>query len=361
MGQNFTMRRVGETMQHDRFRAGDRVVVRSPEEILSTLDSDGTLEGLPFMPEMLDWCGKILRVERRATQTCVAVDPPEYHHRYFNSNDVVLLEDTRCSGASHDGCKRGCKVFWKEAWLRNADSADESNARSSVASENLRTRLKTKIDERYFCQSTELRRATVPFPSDRKWWRARVALMELRSGDRSFRELTAMFARWGYYRLLRRVRGYEWLRGPHDRITPTLSLGLERGDTVRVKSRAEIQATLDRAQRNRGLHVCYEMTSLFGKMTKIRDRVDQIIDEKTGQMHHLSSTVTLELGEGRCFCGQETGDCPRGELMYWREIWLERESVDEDVSSSLELERSALAGLSRDPDLLARPASRPLD
>jgi hypothetical protein len=23
-------------------------------------------------------------------------------------------------------------------------------------------------------------------------------------------------------------------------------------------------------------------------------------------------------------CADETGDCPRGDLMYWREIWLER-------------------------------------
>ena len=29
------------------------------------------------------------------------------------------------------------------------------------------------------------------------------------------------------------------------------------------------------------------------------------------------------LGE-ECLCYGEPGDCPRGELMYWREIWLER-------------------------------------
>ena len=52
-------------MKRHKFRAGDRVIVRSPEEILSTLDADGTLHGLPFMPEMLDWCGKPFRVERR--------------------------------------------------------------------------------------------------------------------------------------------------------------------------------------------------------------------------------------------------------------------------------------------------------
>ena len=63
-------------MKRHKFRAGDRVIVRSPEEILSTLDADGTLDGLPFMPEMLDWCGKPFRVERRAEKTCVDVEPP---------------------------------------------------------------------------------------------------------------------------------------------------------------------------------------------------------------------------------------------------------------------------------------------
>ena len=29
------------------------------------------------------------------------------------------------------------------------------------------------------------------------------------------------------------------------------------------------------------------------------------------------------LGE-ECLCAGQLGDCPRGELMYWREIWLER-------------------------------------
>ena len=47
-------------------------------------------------------------------------------------------------------------------------------------------------------------------------------------------------------------------------------------------------------------------------------------------MREIADTVTLQnigrcgsLGE-ECLCYGEPGDCPRGELMYWREIWLER-------------------------------------
>ena len=39
-------------------RAGDRVELRSPAEILATLDERGCLDGLPFMPEMLGFFGR---------------------------------------------------------------------------------------------------------------------------------------------------------------------------------------------------------------------------------------------------------------------------------------------------------------
>ena len=45
--------------------AGELVEVASREEILSTLDQNGKLDSMPFMPEMLAWCGRPFRVERR--------------------------------------------------------------------------------------------------------------------------------------------------------------------------------------------------------------------------------------------------------------------------------------------------------
>src|SRR5262245_45039589 len=45
-------------------------LVSSEAEILATLDERGAIDGLPFMPEMLAYCGKRLRVELRADKTC---------------------------------------------------------------------------------------------------------------------------------------------------------------------------------------------------------------------------------------------------------------------------------------------------
>src|SRR5262249_35222364 len=51
-------------------RAGDLVEVRSEPEILATLDAEGRLDGLPFMPEMLQYCGQRFRVFKSAHKTC---------------------------------------------------------------------------------------------------------------------------------------------------------------------------------------------------------------------------------------------------------------------------------------------------
>ena len=51
-----------------RVAAGDLVEVRPAREILGTLDAGGTLGGLVFMPEMLEYCGRRFRVSRRAEQ-----------------------------------------------------------------------------------------------------------------------------------------------------------------------------------------------------------------------------------------------------------------------------------------------------
>ena len=99
---------------------------------------------------------------------------------------------------------------------------------------------------------------------------------------------------------------------------------------VRVKSRAQIVETLDHNSRNRGLGICYEMTRCCEGVAEVRYRVDRIIDERTGKMRELHDTVTLQNMRNNetlcdeCLCQDELGDCPRGELMYWREIWLER-------------------------------------
>src|SRR6188508_3609143 len=109
------------------YRVGDWVRVRSAREILDTLDQANELSGLPFMPEMLQYCGKTFRIRSSAHKTCDAVGSIR------RMEDAVHL-DLRCDGSGHDGCQAGCLLFWKTQWLHPADGPDDAapSAQSSA-------------------------------------------------------------------------------------------------------------------------------------------------------------------------------------------------------------------------------------
>jgi hypothetical protein len=307
------------------FRAGDEVVVRAPEDILATLDPNGALDGLPFMPEMVSHCNSRFRVSRRAEKTCVE---GYWSQRRFPANDVVFLEELRCSGDQHDGCKRGCMAFWKEAWLRPASPGEPPVRADESELERLRSRLKVKSDPtHYHCQSTQLGKATEFFPPKYKFrvipqmvW---VSLREIAVRNRSAKEVAGLMAHWVG------LKFKEWrigdrvlvMSGPNKR-TPTQSLDLQPGERVKIKSAPEIEKTLDHKSMNRGLRIATAMTVNCGREYVVRDRVDRMILETTGEMLEIENTVSLKGLE--CLCYYQFGSCPRGDLQFWREIWLER-------------------------------------
>jgi hypothetical protein len=96
-----------------RVRVGEMVEVRGKAEILATLDERGRLDGMPFMPEMFQYCGQPFPVYKRAHKTC---DTVSGNSRGLTLEDSVHL-DLRCAGKAHGGCQAGCLLFWKEAWL----------------------------------------------------------------------------------------------------------------------------------------------------------------------------------------------------------------------------------------------------
>jgi hypothetical protein len=99
-----------------RFCRGDLVEVKAPDEIVATLDAEGASGHLPFMPEMLEFCGRKFRVSNRALTICF-MGPGS--HRRFNDDDVVTLDGVR--SAAHVGCQKACMIFWREAWLRKVE------------------------------------------------------------------------------------------------------------------------------------------------------------------------------------------------------------------------------------------------
>jgi hypothetical protein len=102
---------------------------------------------------------------------------------------------------------------------------------------------------------------------------------------------------------------------------PKGDLGLQPGEWVEVKSRQEIEATLDPAGKNRGLSFESEMVEHCGRRYRVAFQVRQIINEETAQMAHLTNTVALD---GVTCQGLYAKNCPRRNYFYWREIWLRR-------------------------------------
>jgi hypothetical protein len=82
-------------------RVGELVEVRSQEEILATLDERGELDALPFMPEMLRFCGQRFTVYKVAHKLCDTISATGMRRM----RDAVHLTGVRCDGQAHGGCQ----------------------------------------------------------------------------------------------------------------------------------------------------------------------------------------------------------------------------------------------------------------
>jgi hypothetical protein len=305
-------------------RPGDLVEVKTPSEILQTLDSEGSLNALPFMPEMVRSCGKRFRVARRVVKTCCYVGEST-NMRAFKVEDVFTLEDVRCSGDAHDSCPKGCIVFWRDAWLRKVKT-DEAPPRVDFGdSTQLAARLKTlSCDRRYFCQASEILNATRTLD---RWERLVKCLGEVRAGNCTTLQMIGRVSVWLFWKLRRLIVG-EYGRGMK-RSTPSVGLGLQPGDWVEVQPMVNIRETLNRRAHNRGLYFSPDMRLLCGTRQRVEKNLDKIIVDGTGEVRPMSNTVFLE--GSHCSCPHVAfGGCSRDEYTYWREIWLRRSSASSD-------------------------------
>lgn len=296
-----------------RFVRGQMVEVRRAREIEATLDAEGKLDGVPFMPEMATYCGRRFRVFRRADITCVEGQGMR------RMADTVFLEDVRCDGSAHDGCQRRCLIFWKEAWLKLAEQstamADQEVERDAAA---VLAKLPTREQNKYLCQSTALAGATRNLPG----WNILPYVRQVGDGELTVTRFLQIIA-LVLANMVRRLFGLDpigALAGQKSQ-SSKIQLALKPGEWVRIKSAAEIRQTLDAAGRNRGLKFEPEMSESCGQLFQMDLPVEKMIHEETGAMINLKNTVTLKgvTCHGLCAKG-----CPRNNYWYWREDWLER-------------------------------------
>jgi hypothetical protein len=331
--------------------AGDWVEVRSKEDILKTLDGSGQLEGLPFMPQMFNYCGKRFRVFKRAHKTCDTV----YPIRGRRMTSAVHL-DLRCDGKAYGGCQAGCLIFWKDAWLKDVRGSDTAAASSSPQSASMSgateetvsagTRMpgdKDEMNPTYVCQATRLPEYTQPL----NWWDLRQYFEDYSSGNVGLLRIARGTLYSGYFHLLnagigvgrsmlwfydkfqRLIGGVPYPRKhgiiPAGQRTPHDVLNLQPGEWVRVKSYEQILATLDGNNKNRGLYFDAEAVPFCGGTYRVHSRVSRILDERTGKLIKMKTDSIILEG---VYCEARYSNCrmfcPRGIYSYWREIWLER-------------------------------------
>jgi hypothetical protein len=307
-------------------RRGDLVEVRSQAEILATLDERCMLDGLPFMPEMLQYCGHRFRVAARADKICSTM--------YAGSQELpaaVLLEDLRCDGSEHDGCQTGCRIFWKEVWLRRLEpeelalSTPDSNAAdTALVSVAKRWASYAAPDgtARYVCQATESHRASRPL----RTVDPRPYIHQLRSGNVDIFRFTRLMLRALVQEFSLRigVRDTRPLRGSRTEPLDTPRLDLHPGDLVRVKSKEQILETLSPEGSDRAVAFDDENMPFCGGTYQVYRRVNHMIDEFTGRMMDLEHEWYMlddvvcsgEHAPGRWFC-------PRGFHVQWTDAWIE--------------------------------------
>jgi hypothetical protein len=312
-------------------RRGDWVEVLAPSEILATLDDAGAIDRLPFMPEMARYCGRRFRVDTRTERVCDTVG-------YSGSRriaDAVMLEDLRCDGASHGGCQAECRYIWKEAWLRRIDP--QSRPRRNVAADELDAlirRVSATVQQtvgegaggqrRWSCQTTELLNASAGLNTlDMKTY-----LREVTTGNVAVPKFLRVMCKatvWEPMRKLRLLTAEGLLRGTGAPAEAQPALGLQPGEWVRVKSAAQIAATLSPTGHHRGLSFDREMLPFCGKVCRVKKRVTRIIDDRDGRMINIKTDcIVLENVVCSGECSARRVFCSRAIVSFWRECWLER-------------------------------------
>jgi hypothetical protein len=307
------------------YRKGDLLRVRSADEILSTLDSDGTVDGLVFMPEMLKYAGREFPVQASAHKTCDGAAETR------QMDNTVHLDGLRCDGSAHGGCQAGCLLFWREEWLSPATET-QPHATSTTADAQAILTANTRTtngsgESVYRCQATDIHQASRPLSK----YNPRQYVRDLTSGNVTLRVLLVglsvfvfkkyqtmtqrFFPRW------LRIRGgqpYPFYQGTGTGArTPVVDVSPRQ--LVEVRNKVEIMSTLSPENRNRSMWFDSEMIPFCGTRARVDRHVQRIIDESTGKMIKLGDCVVLD----NVVCqGIYHRFCQREIPLYWRSAWL---------------------------------------
>jgi hypothetical protein len=248
-------------------KPGDVVEVRTPAEILATLDDKASLDAMPFMPEMIKFAGKRFTVSHRVEKICDTVSGGPPNSRRMR--DTVMLDDLRCDGGGHGGCQAGCRIYWKESWLKQVEGAAASQTAAAAPEEgreeletltaaNVKTtrELDGEMKEAWRCQATDANEASEPLSNYDPWQYVR----EVRAGNVSAPRMARVLARagWGMAARKAHLQDYMPLRSKNP-VKTKGELNAQPGDWIEIRSPEEIKPTVNENGLTRGLSFDHEM------------------------------------------------------------------------------------------------------
>lgn len=107
---------------------------------------------------------------------------------------------------------------------------------------------------------------------------------------------------------------------------------LRPGDWVRIKSKKEIEQTLDEWRRLKGCAFMKEMWQFCGTEQRIFKKVRQFMDERDYVIKKTKGIYLLD--NVYCDGAKDFGPCDRSCFYFWREEWLEK--LPADISKNKE-------------------------
>lgn len=159
-----------------------------------------------------------------------------------------------------------------------------------------------------WCQLSELADTGEPLGAIEKAWQTRLRLKRLVRHGAHY-----------VWRLFAQVVGVKTMIPA----TATISqVELVPGDFVCVRSREEIERTLDARGKLARCGFMDEMWQYCGTTHRVLKRVEQFLDERDQRIHRVHHIVLLDgvICEGT----RDYGRCDRACFFFWREEWLEK-------------------------------------
>jgi hypothetical protein len=138
-------RREGVLGDPSRFPVGSWVRILDEAEIRAKLDDRGTTGGLWFTPQQWAYSKGIFRVQRHIRRIM------DDHGKMRAVKETVALEGIDCGGIDGtEGCGRFCPLFFRDAWLEQAESLDHLPPHASpalLACVRSRSEIEATLDE----------------------------------------------------------------------------------------------------------------------------------------------------------------------------------------------------------------------